>query len=456
MTKLPTKFCRIISYIEKVDPKLFEIMDDLCATKALNLNRNIGGLTFIWPSKETISVLDKIRYGPNIAEGCKIILAHIVRDFLPTAASWNTKKGDIPNANSNKIEIKSVVGTKVTLADDTVIEHDDKFVTMKDQYPEAVWRVTKGSLDYKKFTKLATYEHSRPKPGMPEKKKTVGAGPDENSIINDLIQKLSKSDNKEQLAVSDVCGKLYHFYEYVEKDSNGNAKALLDLKLILDPNIITSFLFTTRSAGSLEPLWNAYKQNATPVVCGLKEYLELVEKNQASVLRKDGGSNLDELNDAIMSAIDIAKNTSEEALNKLGDSVEMNCSTFSSLNLSRYLEHKTLNDILSDKYASSTDRLDMLKDIVEVIKGRANGTSIVIEVDPTKSQSFGTLIKGIIEHVNKFNDSEYAGYPILRNDAYASAKKTCEQFYSGDCALKRLGGMPFDQMSSFLASMNTQ
>ena len=58
MSKQLKKFCRITKYIEKTNPKLYEILDDFCILQTIKPRRGHAGITFIMPSKDSMKLLE--------------------------------------------------------------------------------------------------------------------------------------------------------------------------------------------------------------------------------------------------------------------------------------------------------------------------------------------------------------------------------------------------------------
>lgn len=169
MSKQLKKFCHISKYIEKTDPKFYDILEDMCMLPLIfRPRRGHNGLTFIWPSKTTIAKLDKMRYSEDIDNAYNIVLAHIINDYIPAVSSWVAKKDDIPNGMNNKVEVQEVKGQKVILKGGVEIEHDPAFrMFSKSHNNQAVWAVTKGDIDPKNSTQRATFKYAREAQGGP-------------------------------------------------------------------------------------------------------------------------------------------------------------------------------------------------------------------------------------------------------------------------------------------------
>ena len=225
MSKQLKKFCRITKYIEKTDPKLFEILEDLCALSSIRPRRGHSGISFIYPSKATIEKIDKLRYSDQIESGVDIVLGHVIHDFLKTPADWNAKKSDIPNGLDKKVEVKEVKGTKIILADGAELELDTKFVPFSERgNNQAVYRVVKGDVDHTKHTKRATFEHARTQDGAPRKPMaTHGGSPADlqSEVIqvlkSTLCKKLSESEDCKHEGAVAPFSFLIHFDKFIQE-----------------------------------------------------------------------------------------------------------------------------------------------------------------------------------------------------------------------------------------------
>jgi hypothetical protein len=462
MAKQLKKFCRITKYIEKTDPKLHEILDNLCLLGAFRTRRGHMGLTFVWPAKETIAKLEKIMYTDDIDKGCDIILAHIIHDYLPSGAVWNTKKSDIPNGLNKKIEIKSAAGTKVELADGAVLELDAKFKTFsRNAEHEAVWRVVKGELDYTKHTKPASYEHARmPLPGQPKRAPAPvkGGSAGQKDLVKVYIDSLATTiATKEAKSTASPFSFLVDFYHFVEKAND--AAALDQLKLILSPHPVTCLAFVTRDnnavlAAQLENFRLAitgeseYNKN----MYGLDEYMEIVRINQAEhASGTQGGGRREALIGALNRAIDAANNGSEEVRAKFSNA--LSAREISNLNLARSCEMEAMRSISTNK--TLTERADIhaeLAEMADIIVDRANNQTT--DTDAV-NQKLGVLIASLLDHVDKFTNGPYAKYPIEASAAETTkaAEAVVRRYHTDNSVTSVLKGMSAEKLSEIFTTL---
>lgn len=163
------KFCGIEKYVEDREPKLYEVLEDLCMTGFLKPKRHFNGLTIIIPLESDIKILADMRYTEKIDEAQNIMGCHIINDYLPTPATWLQKKDDIPNANRKKVDVEKVVGEKVYLKGGVEITVDKKYIPFGKFYDNkstVVYRVVKGAIRPDENARPATFVLAKvPLPG---------------------------------------------------------------------------------------------------------------------------------------------------------------------------------------------------------------------------------------------------------------------------------------------------
>lgn len=453
MAPVPKKFCRITKYIEKTDPKLYEILDDLCMLGSFRPRRGHNGTTFIYPSKDTISKLDKIRFTDDIDKGCDVVLAHIVHDYLPNAAAWSSKKNDIPNGLNRKLEVKSVTGAKVTLVDGAELEHDDNFKTFRTEgETQSVWRIKSGNLDPTKHTKQATLEHARQ--GAPQRPNRTegGHGPAWSSAVGgSLISSIMGGNGRPAVA---PFGMLVAFSEYVHH--KGDQKAVNELRIVLSTEMITTTAFVSREGSVLKELLDEFRTSpdAKSVKHGKDRYLKLVEESHAALAsaKKGGGKTLEEFNDSLAQAFKACRASSERALAGFDLHSSFTADTFTALNLSRAMEFECLSKLPKDEQLF-VDKAGEIRELIEVIEGRAAGHR-GLETD-VASQSLGQLIASVFVAVDKFRkNSPYKTYPFGAKAQYAAGKKQCDALYGPDNSLSgQLAKLSPDELSELFSNL---
>lgn len=450
MAKQLKKFCRITKYIEKTAPKLYEILDDLCVMGAFRPRRGHTGTTFIWPSKETIAKLDKLRYSEDIDKGCDIVLAHIIHDYMPNAAAWNNKKSDIPNGSNRKVEVKSVTGNKVTLVDGAEIEHDAKFKTFRaENQTQAVWRVVKGSIDCTKYTKPASFQYAREGAPQPREQGEVKRRSWHGKVGGNLVTALGGG------GLADApFGKIVAFYEHLKKGDN--KKLFNELRLVISPEMITTCAFLTRRCAgepcALSAALDEFLSNHKSAGIDKSEmhYMQIVDDAwQAMQKARGGGSGIQKLEGALSKAIDDCRNDSEDAINRIALPDDFTADIFTLLNLSRAMENDILGKINPGQHVD--EMRDDIKDLIEIINSRIEGRPCA----ETCTKNHPMLISSLLQAVKSFHGGPFATYPMSMSKVLlAKNKKRCLSLYTDKGSLANsLSRLTTDQLSELFSSL---
>lgn len=153
MAKQFKTHCKIIDYVESVEPELARLIKGVCADQSLLASRNKPGVTFLMPGKDLIKKISELAYSSNIDDADKandMINNLIIKDIFRTPGEWMTHKDDIPNSlyPSQHIEIDSVTPTEVIFKSKARATLDSGFNPSKDKFnPDkrlnlAVWKLT--------------------------------------------------------------------------------------------------------------------------------------------------------------------------------------------------------------------------------------------------------------------------------------------------------------------------
>lgn len=178
-------FCHIRKYLEKTGKKnndLLELLDDYCVAGKLRPSRFYNGCAFIIPTDKTIKALESSLGENNWQDGQKICLTHIINDSMQAAKDWDLKKKDIPTATGKKLEVKSVAGKTVTLANGVVLERDVKYVSAGNHNNTSVWLIKKGDLTYDAKAPAAEYTYAKKDSAPPVKGGASRTIPDFNAL----------------------------------------------------------------------------------------------------------------------------------------------------------------------------------------------------------------------------------------------------------------------------------
>ena len=141
-------YCRIIDYLESVDPDLVAIMRALCVGGVLEKTHSKTGVTFLHPTgKDFKKHLTDLAYSADITDGDKasdMINALIIRDIFKTPAEWIAKKDDIPNAlyPSQRVEVKAARENEIEFENGARATIDKDFAAANRRNNLAIWKIT--------------------------------------------------------------------------------------------------------------------------------------------------------------------------------------------------------------------------------------------------------------------------------------------------------------------------
>src|ERR1700743_1507318 len=89
-------YCKIMDYIDAVDPELATLARGLCVDLSLNSFRRKPGITFLMPQDKSFRAkLEKLAYSDNIMEATKateMLNALVIQDVFKTPAEWKTRE----------------------------------------------------------------------------------------------------------------------------------------------------------------------------------------------------------------------------------------------------------------------------------------------------------------------------------------------------------------------------
>lgn len=485
MAKQLTKFCRITKYIEKTDPKLYEILDDLCAVSAFRPRRDHNGITFIWPSKETIEKLSKLRYSDDIEKGIDIVLAHIVHDYLPNAAAWNTKKSDIPNGLSKKINVDKVTGNKILLKDGAELEQDSKFKTFSNRDEnQAVYRVVKGSLDPSKHTTSASNEHARKgAPGAAKAKHTAAGGGirENNAIINQMKNTLIRStldiseENGAEASAIAPFAFLVALHKYAASTYD-DKQALAVFELIhCGYTPITNTVFTLCGdndslRGLVASFRDFLKDESNRALAnsidgkldGRDEYISMVKKINSSLAQNHKISGGGVREDYFIRLQTVLKDNAKdhgEVIDKITglDNKDGKLNLFYvALNWARFIEHEYMGNAKyavdpadENKEAALRNHFNELFDLI------SDHAHIKAAVTQTEINSLGGLIERLLEQAKEFQKSPYYKFPFNPKAAELNAadEECMKQHFKHASLRQTLANMPAEELANLLDSL---
>jgi len=144
-------YCSIGKYLAKVDPKLYELIDDACLTGLLNSGGKTG-MTFLHPvdsawRKKFESLVHSSAVGSKPAAE-DMLRALILRDTFKTGRDWTSKRDNIPNSlfPYQHVPVKSSNDREVVFESGARAELDTQFVDDSRKKNLAVWKLVSGEI----------------------------------------------------------------------------------------------------------------------------------------------------------------------------------------------------------------------------------------------------------------------------------------------------------------------
>lgn len=450
MSKPAKKFCRITKYIEKTSPKFYEILEDLCVMGAFRPRRESGGVTFIWPSDETVKQLERIIFtDDDVERGVNIVFAHVIHDYLPSVIAWNTKQNDIPNGLKKKVEVAKISSSRITLADGTELELDTKFKSFAPSGNEnqAVYRIVKGSLNPEAFTKPATYENSKPATGKTNAKPQHSGGTssvvDKSKINKSMLTTLAYALTHGERVAKAPFSTLVNFYNFAVREFK---EVVPLLNVIYDYRIISTTVFIFNSphpkiqeALQLYGLTVRNDAIARAKIYGKNQYISLIDQIRSSASGGNtGNADQESFNQGgLRQILNKHKTMHAEAIKKIKGCEHVDSADtavvriYNDINMARYIESDTIRRIVQTQFGSEQSIMSEIRDLIDVLEGLATGQSAVTN---PKVTNLGPLISGIFDRLIKFESNEYYLYPTTRQSAVAirNAKKDLEYYNPTD------------------------
>ena len=416
-------YCHIYQYLDKAHPKVFEIADDLCAMRQLR-GRPDAGVTLIIPSTETMKKLDKLVGEVETDKAMDIFLSHIIRDYLPDARAWETKKADIPNMMNKHLEIEGIKGDEVKLKDGTVIVPDTAFILRgpdgkRQRNPnQAVWKVKSGSIDPAKFTKEATGRLARAPANGEHKRAEGGAPSDQRKLVSVLVKALI--DNSKAIhsggKATNGGGNPFGFLAAVWDAAKNDDTAHKYLSLVLSPLPITSLAFVLREGTDDKP--NPVSDIAAQVWAqrdswhhrGIESYKKAVGEAHSKIGGRRGGGYAFEGYAALGKAIEESLNKHKKALEDKVMTDVISEQLFTRLNMARYFEYDLFKK-LHKQHVEISEIDHAIKETVGLILDNANASN-TLTTDQTSTAPIAVFIRDLLTQIQDFTKSPWCEYPI--------------------------------------------
>ncbi len=187
-------YCRILDFVERVEPELANIIKHTCNEFSLNASKGKSGVTFLMPPKShalfvKLETLTNSGSPEDLDVANDLINTHIFRDCFKTSKDWVNSSSDIPNAM--RISQHAEIDTAKTSSDRVVFKNgatatlDKRFVDGSKNRNLAVWLLESGSLEITS-DKPATLKNVKAKFGKGE----VCGGNDNSTIRGETLAKI--------------------------------------------------------------------------------------------------------------------------------------------------------------------------------------------------------------------------------------------------------------------------
>ncbi len=144
-------YCRIIDYVEQVNPDLAAIIRGLCADMVMGSTKGKPGVTFLMPQdKAFIAKLEKLAYSEKPDEATRagdMLNALIIRDVFKSPSEWKSRE-EVANSlmPPQLVEVDSTSATEVTFKSGAKAILDKAFVDASRKQNLSVWKLVSGEI----------------------------------------------------------------------------------------------------------------------------------------------------------------------------------------------------------------------------------------------------------------------------------------------------------------------
>lgn len=138
-------FCKIMDYVESVDPELAQLLRGTCADLTLGSLKGKPGITFLMPQdKDVRAELTKLAYSDNpddASKACDMLNAMILRDVFKKPADFMAKRANIPNSlyPAQHVGVSGIDGKGIKFESGATAVPDDRFKDASHKHNLAVW-----------------------------------------------------------------------------------------------------------------------------------------------------------------------------------------------------------------------------------------------------------------------------------------------------------------------------
>lgn len=143
-------YCRIIDYVDAVDPELASIMRGTCADMPLGSLKGKPGITFLMPQDKAFRAkLEKLAYSDKTEEANKaadMLNALIIRDVFKSPSEWKSREVANSLLPSQVVDVDSVTAKEVVFKSGARAVLDENFKDSSRRSNLAVWKLVSGEL----------------------------------------------------------------------------------------------------------------------------------------------------------------------------------------------------------------------------------------------------------------------------------------------------------------------
>lgn len=230
MSKTLKRYCSINKFLEKKNPKFYELVHEVCIPRLFSPGRG-PGITLLMPDAALLKKIEAKVYGDSPSEAVDLLKALVIKDYLPTPADFMKKRDDIPNALRQKIVVSSADAKTIKLASGGVLVKNKNFVPLKTRENMAVYDLTKSLIPTDGKASEGKYIRKG------DQKKTGGATINRTANAKKVFLNVCSAGWPE-LALTRVVSYIEHVRHNTSKDSPD----VLALEALCDCNPLSSYL----------------------------------------------------------------------------------------------------------------------------------------------------------------------------------------------------------------------
>jgi len=143
-------YCKIIDYVDAVDPEFATIARGVCSDLPMGSLRGKPGITLLLPKDKAFRAkLEKLAYSDKTEEANQageLINALIIRDIMRTPSDWKSREVSNSLFPAQAVEVASTTATEVVFKSGARAVLDTKFKDASRRGNLAIWTLTAGNI----------------------------------------------------------------------------------------------------------------------------------------------------------------------------------------------------------------------------------------------------------------------------------------------------------------------